>query len=119
MALMNHLRSPKHRSLGLGEVPADVTFQQLGGRRLIVMTGAKVMRDGDNRLVIKLPASLKPKSNLVAITYVPGRDTYEVRFSKLGRAPTFKEQVVYEAEDVYADQLRPMFEQYTGLRASL
>ena len=89
-------------------------LEQLGGRRMLVMTGAQVFTDGDSKLIFKLPRNLS-KVRAVTVRYDGGRDTYEVctlahgLSAKLGPALT----------DVYADNLKPLFERLTGLRTSL
>lgn len=103
--------------------PADVILQQLGGRnRLNVMIGAKdfySVNDG-NTLSFKF-AGCK-KANCVKIT-LNARDLYDIEFIKIGRRnPTTFETPVTEVktfEDIYADTMREVIENFTEMRLSL
>ena len=101
---------------------AGEILRQLGGRRFVAMTGARaVMRDG-SALIFRLPGAggfCKAGINLVRIE-LNGQDLYDVKFQKLrrvGGVPTVA--LVSEAGDVYAEDLRQVFEDHTGLRTSL
>ncbi len=96
---------------------ANTILEQLGGRRFIVMTGAKNLSGEKNSLTFKIP---KAKSGIthVKVTLDPS-DTYTVRFIKQARAPSFAITTVKEYSDIYADQLRDLFEHTTGLYTRL
>lgn len=93
---------------------ALTTFQQLGGNRFTLMTGAQVMSDGD-ALRINLPRGAKDGINLVTIA-LDASDTYNIVWSKFRG---LKVTNLRTDEMVYADQLRELFESVTGLRVSL
>ena len=90
---------------------ANTIFQQLGGNRFAVMTGAAfILRD--DGLNLKLPARLtKNGINVVRITLMP-TDTYSVSFEKI-TTRQFKQ--LSEHHDVYCDEIRELFERETGM----
>lgn len=99
---------------------ADIILEQLGGRRFVVMTGARhIMSDGP-ALVFQLPRRMaKDGINAVKIALDPS-DTYTMKFSKIADARGgYKATPVREVNGVYADQLREIFESATGLATSL
>jgi len=100
---------------------ANEIARQLGGtRRLAAMTGASKFTADGPALVFALPSGkAKDGINNVRITLDQGTDTYTVRFIRIGRAPSFKVTPVQETSLVYADQLKTLFEQTTGLYLSL
>lgn len=87
-------------------------LQQLGGNKFIAMTGAACFED-NGKLVVKFKGS--PKANLLHVTLTEA-DTYNVTVMKY-RGLSIK--VVKEVEGAYADMLRPIFENATGLKTSL
>jgi hypothetical protein len=98
---------------------AQTILQQLGGHRFVAMTGAKNLCTDGPALNFALPRGAKDGINAVKVLYCQGSDTYTVRFARLGRAPSYTFTVIRELEGVYADQLRSIFEQATGLYTSL
>jgi hypothetical protein len=58
------------------------------------------------------------KANRVTITYNPGSDLYTMTFLKVARGGLDSTEVA-KFEDVYADQLRGLFTQVTGMETSL
>jgi hypothetical protein len=97
----------------------NTILSQLGGNRFVVMTGAKNLTSDKNCLIFKLPSRFaKDGINAVRITLDPS-DTYTMTFYKQGRAPSFKVTVVAEHSDVYAEDLRRIFTDVTGLETSL
>jgi len=93
-------------------IPQEI-LTQLGGRRFIVMTGAKCYSEGENTLIVKFKGS--KKSNLLKVK-LNVMDTYEMEFQKY-RAD--KVNTIASFENVYCDMLRPIFEQTTGLATQL
>ena len=96
---------------------AETILQQLGGHRFRAMTGAHSFTSDRDTLVFKIPRA-KSGIKAVRITLDPS-DTYTVTFFKQARAPSFKVTVVKEIDGVYADQLRDVFTEATGLYTSL
>lgn len=97
---------------------ANTILQQLGGRKFIVMTGAKDFLGNENSLMFGLPRTrdfVKNGINKVRITLEP-RDTYKVEFFKL-RGVNIK--TVAETSGIYADVLQRTFTAYTGLDTRL
>lgn len=92
-----------------------VVLQQLGGAgRLAAMVGAKITYDNKNQNVgIRFKGSTK--ANYVRIT-LNGKDLYDMEFLKI-RGTSFKTVQTYN--DVYGDQLKELFEKFTGLYLSL
>ncbi len=104
------------------QVIANEIWRQLGGRRFAVMTGAKNVTwselDGIVTLEFRLPGSggfTKDGINRVRVR-LDASDTYTVTFQRV-RGTTIKN--VAEVDDIYADNLRDVFERHTGLRTSL
>lgn len=102
--------------------PTDMTvaqtiLAQLGGGKFIAMTGAKNFIGGTDFLGFTIPKNMSP-ANRVTISYSPGRDLYRMSFIKASRYGLDSKEV-QRFEDVYADQLRDLFTQVTGMETSL
>lgn len=95
---------------------AQTIYQQLGANRFVAMTGAKNFVGGEDYLMFSIPRNMSPY-NKVKITYVPGRDLYDVDFMKVTRAGGVAKGEPYN--DVYAEQLRELFTSVTGMETSL
>lgn len=94
---------------------AQTIYNQLGGSRFSVMTGAKNFTIIDNGLRFSLPKMSGIQVNRVMITLTPA-DVYHVDFVRAwGNKFTFLASV----DDVYCDQLCEVFEANTGLMTSL
>jgi hypothetical protein len=91
---------------------ANQILNQLGGNKFIAMTGATCYSDG-NTLVSKFKGS--KVANIMYVT-LNAMDTYDVKICKFRGLDV---KVVKELSGVYADMLRNVFEQTTGLRTSL
>lgn len=83
-----------------------------GYGRLVAMLGAK-MTVGKDSLGIRF--KMNPKMNHCRITLMPS-DTYKVEFFQV-RGVNCKSLNCYE--DIYAEDLRPLFESETGLVTAL
>lgn len=95
---------------------AETILSQLGGRRFAVMTGAKQFVGGDRLLQFGLPArAAKAGINKVRVTLDPS-DTYSLAFYKVRGMDV---QPVDERSGVYADDLRRVFRDVTGLDTHL
>jgi len=83
------------------------------------MTGAKLSYSINSKdqpvLHCKLPADIKIRNNinLVLISYNIGLDLYEYTFMNTRKAT--ESQIIKQINDVYAEDLIPLFEQETGL----
>lgn len=95
----------------------ETILTQLGGRKFMVMTGAKhFTKDAaDTTLSFQLPRNFaKDGINGVRITLT--NDLYDVEFVKIGTARSgYKHTVVASSEGVYAEDLVELFERTTGL----
>ena len=105
-------------------------FEQLGGNRFVVMTGAKNFLATGNGLRFQIGRNAS-KANRVEIT-LNGLDLYDIRFYKYvpskvvvnhkkGTA-TWKEEVnetVKTFEDIYNDMLPDIFTMVTGMYTTL
>ena len=94
----------------------DITIHQLcGGKinRLVAMLAAHSFLSGKTDLMFQFKGS--PKANRVRIELSPS-DTYAVTFYA-GRGVKVRE--VKSFAMVYGDQLRGLFENFTGLRTAL
>lgn len=95
---------------------AETILAQLGGRRFIMMTGAKNIHGSADTLNFQLPSRFATGGiNAVRIT-LAGDDTYTVKFFK---THGFKCKDMGTVEGVYNDQLRRVFTERTGLDCTL
>lgn len=116
-----NMQADADESAGLGAfsgildnaTPADIILQQLGGRRFLVMTGAKASRDGENTLHLQFPSG---KVKTLTIELMPA-DTYTLKAYGPWRAG--KRKTLHESDDVYAENLRSIVSDWTGLALSL
>lgn len=92
---------------------ATTILQQLGGNKFIAMTGAKNFLGSKDALSFRIPTRKGP--NALRITLAPS-DTYEV---KAFRIRGTRCDVIDIRDDIYAENLREVFERMTGLRTSL
>lgn len=98
---------------------AQTILEQLGGKRLIAMTGAKHFfaaagKDNLGGLTFRVPAAAKG-INYVAID-LTASDDYTVTFSNIRGAEVTE---VAQHKGIYCDMLQSIFEDETGLLASL
>jgi hypothetical protein len=97
---------------------AKIILEQLGGRKFIVMTGAKNFVGSSNSLSFKLPGGggfCNDGINYVNIELTSG-DDYTVTFH---RVRGMRNTLVARHEGVYFDQLQSSFTNATGLATSL
>lgn len=95
---------------------ASTIYQQLGGNRFAAMTGAQDFLNCGDSLDFRVPSrSTKDGINRVRITLEPS-DTYRVKFMRQ-RGTSIK--TVSEHEDIYWDELQPLFTRKTGLLTRL
>lgn len=94
---------------------ANTILQQLGGRRFIIMTGAKnfIAMDG-GALSFQLPKA-KDGINRFKVT-LTAMDDYRLEAFRVTRSSFTAKG---EMDGIYADQLRGAFEKMTGLATSL
>ncbi|HEX2833938.1 MAG TPA: hypothetical protein VHW00_13085 [Thermoanaerobaculia bacterium] len=90
---------------------AETILEQLGGRRFMVMTGARHFIAEGDALRFRPPSNLANKGIAVRIT--PNcMDTYDLIFSNV---TGFDVTEIVTVTDIYADQLRDVFTHETGL----
>jgi hypothetical protein len=97
---------------------AKTILEQLGGRKFIVMTGARNLIGASGNLSFRLPGAggfCNDGINHVVITLTPN-DEYDMTFSRLRG---MKVTQVAKYEGVYFDQLQELFTKATGLATSL
>lgn len=99
---------------------AETILEQLGGRKLIAMTGAHSFTADTNCLIFKLPRNGNAKHIAgVKITLTPA-DDYTVEFFKFQtKAGITSVVTVARQEGIYCDQLQETFETETGLLTCL
>lgn len=92
---------------------AKTIFEQIGGNKVLVMTGAKVFA-GKDSLILKMP-----HSKYLTIKLDIGKDLYEVSYVSRrlwgGIDGNGYEKELGKATDVYCDQLIDVCEKMTGL----
>lgn len=102
---------------------ANIILEQMGGiRNIKMMTSAKDFLDHGEAVSFKFQGSRKV--NYVKVT-LNTMDTYNLEFGKIGteksqfggRMPSYK--VIENIDDIYNDNLKSCFENYTGLYLSL
>lgn len=99
---------------------AHTILQQLGGRRFVMMTGAKNFVGGNDTLTFMLPGTahfVKNKARYVRISLTPA-DLYRVEFLRKKRG-TLDLVTISEHDQVYAEDLQPLFTRETGLDTHL
>lgn len=95
---------------------ATTILHQLGGNKLIAMTGARNFVSSSNSLGFKLPSrSAKNGINFVLVT-LNSMDTYDVKFKKIWN---MKITEISSHEGIYDDMLQPLFVEETGLNIVL
>lgn len=95
---------------------ANTILDQLGGRRFLMMTGAKFLLAHPNALSFQLPPNFARNGiNRVRIE-LNGRDLYDLTFSRCRGLKIFFQTRV---EGIDCEQLRPAFVESTGLDVSL
>lgn len=100
----------------MSNIIANTILNQLGGRRFIMMTGAKNFVASEDGITFRLPArSAKNGINKVHIVLMPD-DTYEMRFIKYAN---MMDSRVSTSTGVYCDMLEDIFETHTGLFTSM
>jgi hypothetical protein len=88
---------------------AQTILNQLGGmKRLVIMTGAYNFVASSNAVSFRIK---NRKVNYIKIT-LNGNDLYDLKFSRIVK---YNENVVKEYNDIYFDQLIPIFEETTGM----
>jgi len=95
---------------------AQTIIDQLG-KGALYMFGAKDLLDLGNGLQFRIRGS--KRANTIMIELDQGADLYNLRILKIGRAPGYKITEVANVSGLFADQLRPVIEQHTGLYMSL
>jgi hypothetical protein len=96
---------------------ADTIIQQLGGAgQLRAMLGTKSVLVDENSA--RFDFRMVRKANKCLVTYHPGLDLYSMDFYLLN-ARKASCKLVQSYSMIYADQLRSLFEDFTGLRMSL
>ena len=98
----------------MSQSQAKELLKQLGGNRFRMMVGAKQMSlDKKNGLTMKIGRNAKSISH-VRINLK--NDLYDIDFIRVRKGIP---KIVKQLKGIYADQLRSMFEKYTGLYTSL
>jgi hypothetical protein len=95
---------------------ADTIYQQLGGNRFRLMTGAEQLIGYDDGLRVKLPRG--SGCSFVLITLDWATDTYTVAALNYKRGASQYDRV-REVSLVHAGELRAVFTDLTGLACSL
>lgn len=91
-------------------------FRQLGGMKMVAMTGAKNMMYHPDGFSWKMPSNFAQKKiNYVKVTLNAG-DLYDVTFGYI-RGLNYK--IVSEVSDVFVENLRDVIESETGLKFRL
>lgn len=91
---------------------ATTIYRQFGGHRAMAMIGGKVTSMDETTLRIKWAAPAVNGARMLTIRLDPS-DTYTLTFYRLGG------KTLTVLDDIYADDMRRVFEMHTGLRLSL
>lgn len=94
---------------------AKTIFEQLGGKKFALMTGARNFVGHDNSLTFRLGRNAA-SVNEVCIEYDQGKDLYNMIFLKT-RAESVREFRKFDG--IYCDQLEEIFTEVTGLYTRL
>lgn len=97
---------------------AQTILAQYGGNHFAMVTGANTFSADKNSLTFRVPKAKKSITHVVT-TLMPS-DTYKVEFLNCRlTANGHKREIVATYTDVYSDQLQDIFEEETGLYATL
>jgi len=98
---------------------AETIYQQLGGRGFSLMIGMVpqiLVRSDEEKAEItatfRWKAHAKEGRNFMEVTLVLALDTYRVTFGRMSGGKWTRQDPV---EDVYCEDLQPLFERMTGL----
>gem|GEM_PF-5061538 len=98
---------------------AHAIYVQLGGAGLSSMIGMiqpVLIKDDPEKVEVRVTfrwqAKAKDGLNFLEVTLVMARDTYPVQFGRIGKQEVTRQPI---HEEVYADELNPLFEEITGL----
>ncbi len=94
---------------------ARIIWEQLGGNKFRMMTGAKHLAGDENSLSMKIGRN-SSNSNYLKIT-LNSMDTYDMTFAKLTKMGELKS--VSEYNNIYNDMLTDTFTAHTGMYTSL
>lgn len=94
---------------------AQTILAQLGGNRFCAMTGANSMFGDENALQFKIGRGAINKANTVRVE-LDDNDTYTVKFYSV-RGMNARQ--ISEHSMVYADSLRSLFSEQTGMATHL
>lgn len=97
---------------------ANTILAQLGGNRFLAMTGAKNLLDGGNHLQFDLPRGFSTNKATKCRVTLTDCDTYRVAFYKWN-ARKLEAVLVGEDDGVYAEDLRRIFTDRTGLDCTM
>jgi hypothetical protein len=81
------------------------------------MLGAKNLMGDDNSLTFQIGRNAQGVTH-IKVTLDPD-DTYTMQFLRIGRAPRFEKKMLSEASNIYAEDLRRLIEQKTGMYTKL
>ena len=94
----------------------EIILEQLGGNKIVAMTGARLLHDGDNKLIASIKGSKKYNQMDIILNDL---DLYDLTFRKIAGAKRcfalLKEDKI---NGVYCDQLKEIIEKETGLYLS-
>lgn len=99
---------------------AETIIAQMGGHRMLAMVGGFAsysMEEGLVTLSIRFMAKARRRINHVEV-HLNCADMYDVEFWHIN-ARSAKWNKIERIEDVFADQLRGLFQEITGLATSL
>lgn len=94
---------------------AETIYQQLGGGKFAVMTGAKNFVYTNTGLQFSIGKN-SAGINKVIIDYNQASDLYDIEFGKVRK---YEYKKIKKYTGIYADQLAKLFEENTGLYTSL
>ena len=94
---------------------AKTILEQMGGGRLMALTGAHSFVGNENSLQFSLKSGARDGINKVRIELTP-MDVYGVSFYRIHGTQVTE---ISKHEDVYAEDLQNVFEQATGLYTTL
>jgi hypothetical protein len=98
---------------------ANTILEQLGGKRFVMMVGARHLVGSANSLTFAFMRN-RSRSNRMDIELDLGTDTYTVRFFHIRNSLKGPQMVVDASHDlVHAEDLRGLFERHTKLATSL
>jgi hypothetical protein len=115
--ILNNIEHQEERTLQMNEIIKTMIAQFcVNPNRLVAMIGANSFVYNNETNLISFKFKMCKVANVCRLSYMSGVDLYKMEFLKI-RGIDIKEVKTFE--EIYAEDLKRFFEEFTGLRISL